>query len=249
MKTILITGVTGGIGHALALHYAAGGARVLGVGRRPLPPALAGRVDQADYCAVDLARADAAAAVTGFLHRRALAHLDILVHNAAAGWYGPPARQESVAIDQLLQVNLYAPIRLTHELLPMLRAARGTVAFVSSVHSALPTADFAVYTAAKAGLDGFARNLRLEERGAVDVVTLWPGPTRTQMHARSGVPPERVKPARLADPAQVARWMATAIDRRQSQAMGPANRLLRWLATHFEAPLDALLAARARRGG
>ena len=69
------------------------------------------------------------------------------------------------------------------------------------------------------------------------------------MHAHSGVPPERVNPARLADPMQVARWMATAIQRQRSQAMGPANRLLRWLATHFEAPLAALLAARARRGG
>ncbi len=43
MTTVLITGVTDGIGRVLAQHYAAAGAHVVGVGRRPVdaaPPGL-----------------------------------------------------------------------------------------------------------------------------------------------------------------------------------------------------------------
>ena len=48
-QTLLITGASDGIGLALAIQYAAAGARVLGVGRRPYPPALAGSVLPEDY--------------------------------------------------------------------------------------------------------------------------------------------------------------------------------------------------------
>jgi short-subunit dehydrogenase len=245
----LISGASAGIGRALAVEYARSGARVLGVGRRPFPLVLAGHMQPGDYCTVDLGRADAAAVVRDFLTARGVAALDILVHNAAVGWYGPASQQGAASIDELLTVNLYAPIALTHALLPRLRAVQGTIAFVSSLHSVLPTPDFAVYTATKAALDGFARNLRLEEAGAVDVVVLWPGPTRTQMHSRSGVPQDRIKADRYAAPEDVARQMAAAIDRRHSGATSMAGRALRWLAVRFEPQVDAAMGISARRPG
>lgn len=247
MQTILITGASDGIGHALAVRYAESGARVLGVGRRALPATLASSILPQDYCAVDLSDAAAAKTIHDFLDSRQVAHLDILVHNAALGWCGPVAQQSAASIDELLRVNLYAPIALTHALLPRLRTAQGVVAFVSSVHSALPTPDFAVYTAAKAALDGFARNLRLEERGTVDVVILWPGPTRTQMHIKSGIPPERIQSRRYAKPEDVAAQIVSAIHRRRSRVIGFGNKLLRWVSVHFETQVDALLIKVAQR--
>ncbi|MFN3980689.1 MAG: SDR family NAD(P)-dependent oxidoreductase [Caldilinea sp.] len=246
-QTILITGVSDGIGRALAVQFAAHGARVLGVGRRSFPDALAASVAPEDYCVADLADADATGAIVDFLAARRATLLDVLVLNAAIGYYGAPTHQSSGSIDALLQVNLEAPIALTHALLPWLRNMRGLVAFVSSVHSALPTPDFAVYTATKAGLDGFARNLRLEEQGAVDVIVLWPGPTRTQLHIRSGVPPEHIHADRYASPEQVAHELFAAIQRRRSRAIGLSNRILRWVAVHFEAQIDAALVRMAQR--
>jgi short-subunit dehydrogenase len=247
MQTILITGASDGIGQALAVRYAARGVRVLGVGRRAFPTSLTGSMLPQDYCAADLSNADVAETVGNFLVSRNVTHLDVLVHNAAIGWYGPVAQQSNASIDELLQVNLYVPIVLTHVLLPYLRVAHGVVAFISSVHSALPTPDFAVYTATKAGLDGFARNLRMEERGAVDVVILWPGPTRTQMHVKSGIPQERIKSKRYATPDDVAMQVAAAIHQRRSHVIGAGNRLLRWVAVHFESQVDALMTSVARR--
>ncbi|MCS6828572.1 MAG: SDR family NAD(P)-dependent oxidoreductase [Caldilinea sp.] len=247
MQTAFITGISEGIGAALALHYASQDVRVLGVSRRPFPAALADALAAEDYARIDLCASDAALKVRAFLDDRRVYGLDVLVHNAAVGWYGPLSDQCAESIDQLLYLNLYAPVSLTHALLPRLRAARGVIAFVSSVHSALPTPDFAVYTATKAGLDGFARSLRVEERGRVDVLVVWPGPTRTRMHLKSGVPSQRIRSDRYASPEVVAAAIATAIRRRRSHVIGFNNRLLRWAALHFEALIQRAMIALAKR--
>lgn len=247
MLIILITGVSDGIGHALAVQYAAVGARVLGVGRRVFPESLVGSVDPDDYCMADLGATGAAETVRCFLDARGVTHVDVIVHNAAAGWYGAFQDQSPASIRELLAVNLSAPIALTHALLPRVSAAQGVIAFVSSVHSVLPTPDFAVYTATKAALDGFARNLRLEVGNAVDVLVFWPGPTRTQMHVKSGIPKERIHPERYASPEAVATQIITGIRRRRSQALGPINHVLRWCAVHFEFLVDMVMVTVARQ--
>jgi short-subunit dehydrogenase len=231
---------------ALAEQFAPG-ARVLGIGRRALPTALSAHVTQDDYCAVDLGSPEAAYAVRSFMDARGVETLDILIHNAALGWYGPIPAQTPASIDELLNVNLYAPIALSHALLDRVRAARGVIAFISSVHSTLPTPDFAVYTATKAAIDAFARNLRVEERGAVDVVVIWPGPTRTQMHAKAGMPPDRIRSERYPTPKAVAAQAAAAVERRQSRALGAGSRMLRAISIHARPLVDSLLLAGAGR--
>lgn len=192
MTAVLITGVTDGTGRALAQHYMAAGVQVVGVGRRPLAAAPPGAFPPGAYCQADLAQPSAAEAVGSFLDAQGIDRLDALIHNAAVGWYGAVAAQSPASIDELLAVNLRAPVALTHALLPRLTAARGVVAFVSSVHAALPAPEFAVYTASKAALDGFARSLRIELAGQVEVLTLWAGATRTGMHTKAGVPAGRL---------------------------------------------------------
>lgn len=173
--------------------------------------------------------------------------MDILIHNAAMGWYGAPAEQAPASIDELLAVNVNAPIALTHMLLPHVSAVRGVVVFVSSMHSVLPTPDFAVYTATKAALDGFARNLRIELRNRVDVVVVWPGPTRTALHARSGIPAAKIKSARYVAPEVVAERIARVVTRRRFGTLRAVDGVVRWLANHFESQIDGTLAAIQRR--
>lgn len=248
MSTVLITGVTDGIGLALAKFYRAAGSRVLVVGRRDpdsLPFSLLAGLA---YCQVDLARPEAGEIVGHFVRRQDTAGVDILVHNAGVGWYGPVAQQSSDSINELLAVNLHAPIALTHTLLPYLRDRRGLIVFVSSVHVVLPTPNFAVYTATKAALDGFARSLRIEQAGQVDMITLWVGPTRTTMHAKSGVPAGRLRTERFPTPEETAERMAAAIARRRSTPIGAGNRLLHWFGAHLETWVDGAMAATARRG-
>ena len=60
-------------------------------------------------------------------------HIDILVHNAGIGSYGPVESQPPAEIDPLLDTNLRAPLAPTHALPPLLAAGRGALVFVGSV--------------------------------------------------------------------------------------------------------------------
>ncbi|GAB4428316.1 MAG: hypothetical protein OHK0015_11100 [Chloroflexi bacterium OHK40] len=245
-QTVLITGASDGIGLALARSYAASGARVFGVGRRSaldVEPGLRG-----GYCRVDLAQPFAAAVVSEFLRRRAVQALDLLIHCAGVGAYGPIVAQAPGTIDALLDTNLRAPIALTHALLPALARASGRVVFIGSVAAALPVPDYAVYGATKAALEGFARSLRVELRGRVGVQVIHPGATRTGMHAKSGAPLERVGWSHFPRPERVARRIVRAIAGGVPVVtIGLGNRLLRLSGRHLRGVADRFAVARQAR--
>lgn len=242
-RTVLITGATDGIGLELARLYQAEGARLLLVGRRPLDALDDPLLTPESYLHCDLARTDAAACVDAYLLMRGVGSLDLVVHNAAVGRYGPPARQSAADLDTLLAVNLYAPITLTHALLPHLQRAGGKLVFIASVAADLPVAEYATYGASKAALASFARNLRAERPG-VQIQVIYPGATRTAMHAKSGVPAASRSRLRLADPRSVARRIQRAAGRRGDVTIGLTNRLLRAVGRTF--PLERLLRRGAR---
>ncbi len=128
--------------------------------------------------------------MAAWLDAQAIDRLDLVIHNAGTGYYGPVADQSPADLQALIALNLRAPIALTHALLPRLDAAQGKLVFVSSVASALATPDYATYTATKAALDGFARSLRIEQAGRVRVQVLHPGAVNTGLHAKIGIPKE-----------------------------------------------------------
>jgi short-subunit dehydrogenase len=200
----------------------------------------------ASYCRVDLAQPYGAQIVQHFLQSRQIDQLDLLIHNAALGAYGPVAQQMPQNIRTLVAVNLRAPVALTHALLPMLRRPHGKLVFISSVVSALPGPQYAVYGATKAALDGFARSLRTELRGSIDVQLIYPGATRTSMHRKSGVPAsmrwERFPPAE-----RVAAQIVRAIDSpHEAVTIGAGNRLLQLAGRHAADVVDWL--AQRREG-
>ncbi len=218
MRTILITGATDGIGLALARLYRQQSARLILVGRRPLAMLQgdafeAGLFTPESYCQVDLAQSDCATVVAGFLAAQGIDHLDVLINNAAGAYAGRLQDQTSASIQTVVDVNLWAPLALTHTLLPHLERAQGKVVFISSVVSAVPTPNIVVYGATKAGLDGLARSLRLELEGQVRVQVVHPGGTRTSIFAKSG---DKMQVRRAESPEQVAAQIAQAVESDQS---------------------------------
>lgn len=246
--TVLITGATDGIGRALAEHYAARGARLALVGRRPLAHLDGPLFTDASYCQADLRQPDCAAQIERWLAARGVLRLDVLLHNAGLGWYGRVDQQPNASIDDLLRVNLYAPIAITHALLPYVWRARGTLVFVSSVGAGLPVADYAVYGATKAALEAFARNLRIELRDQVRVQVVRPGPTRTAMHAKSGAPASERVLRRFPSATQVASQIIAAVDDHTPRTtIGVTNRMLSFAGTHLPALIDRAAQLRTRR--
>lgn len=235
-QNILITGATSGLGLAMAEQYAqTAGVKLFLTGRQPYAPLSSPH----NYCQADLSQPAAAATLAHWLAEQGVTHLHRLIHNAALGQYGDPGSLPAAQILELVQVNLKAPLALTHTLLPLLQAAGGKIIFVSSVASVLPTADYALYTATKAAVDGLARNLRIELEGKVTVQLLHPGATNTGLHPKLGIPAEKMNWGKFPPAAQVARHMVQAIEQNHHlhTTIGLGNQLLRRVALTFPRPL------------
>ncbi len=232
--TTLITGATDGIGLTLARLLQARGERPFLLGRRPLSDLNDPLFTPDTYIRADLSQPDCARRVLDFLAGRQVTRLDRLIHNAGIGYYGPTAAQSPPSIDQLLAVNLLAPIRLTHALLPYLKRAQGQVSFVSSVVAIMPGPDYAVYAATKAALEGFARSLRQELLGQVAVQIVRPGATRTGMHAKMGLETSVMDWRRFPPADKIAPTMLRQIERgRPAVTVGLGNRLLYGVGYYF----------------
>lgn len=171
-STVLLTGATGGIGHAIARALAQRGAQLILTGRRsdvlePLARELGARA-----LAVDLAipaEVDRLVAEAG--------EVDIVVANAALPASGTLDTYTQEQIDRALDVNLRAPIALAHALSPaMVARGRGHLLFISSLAGKASSPDSALYCATKFGLRGFALSLRADLRtSGVGVSLVLPG--------------------------------------------------------------------------
>jgi short-subunit dehydrogenase len=201
-RTILLTGATGGLGHAIASAFAARGARLVLSGRRPdVLETLATSFPDAVVAPADLT--DAASV-------RALAEghpdVDVVVANAAMPGSGRLESFDEEQIDRVLDVNLRAPIMLARSYVPGMRErGSGHLVFMSSLSGRAPVAGGALYAATKFGLRGFGASLRADLRGTgVGVSIVSPGFVHDAgMFAESGaeLPPgfRTVSPERVAD--------------------------------------------------
>ena len=248
MHTVLITGATDGLGLALARRYRAQGSVVLMVGRRSLAALEPAFFTPATYCEADLALPDAHRRVAAWLDAQAVRALDLLIHNAGLGYVGDLESQDPANIRTLVDVNLWAPIALSHALFPRLQAAQARCVFISSVAADLPGPRYAVYTATKAALDGFARAWRAELRAdgsGVTVQVIHPGAVRTAMHAKSGADPAALGWERFPPPDEVAAAIEAAILRSPRDAtIGAANRFVRSAGRRTPGVVDRLAALR-----
>ncbi|MDP2450048.1 MAG: SDR family oxidoreductase [Polaromonas sp.] len=159
---ILLTGASGGLGQDLARELAGAGAAVLLAGRDAMRLAAiqAELGANADSVVADLTTAEGIAAANAAA--RAFG-VNVLINNAGVGAFGLFDQQAWPTVEQVLATNLEAPLRLTHALLPWLKAQpTAAVVNVGSMFGSLPYPGFAAYSAAKAGLRGFSQALRRE---------------------------------------------------------------------------------------
>jgi uncharacterized protein len=171
-RTVLLTGATGGLGHAIARRLHAAGAELVLTGRRtdvlePLATETGARssaVDLADAAAVQRLASECA-------------DVDVLVSNAGLPASGQLTSFSVEEIDRALAVNLRAPMVLARALAERMVARRsGHLVFMSSLAGKLGTPRSSVYSATKFGLRGFAQSLREDLRpSGVGVSAIFPG--------------------------------------------------------------------------
>lgn len=212
-KTVLLTGATGGIGHAIARRLHAAGARLVLTGRRtdvlePLAHELG-----AQSLAVDLADRDAVGALA-----EEHADVDVLVANAALPASGPLVTFSPDELDRALDVNLRAPIVLAHTMARRMSERRsGHLVFVSSLNGKSGAAGTSMYSATKFGLRGFGQGLREDMRPfGVGVSVVFPGfISDAGMFADTGV--ELPRGVGTSTPEEVADAVAGAVERNRGE--------------------------------
>jgi NAD(P)-dependent dehydrogenase (short-subunit alcohol dehydrogenase family) len=127
--------------------------------------------------------------------------LDVVVHNAGIGGHTPVASADFDRWDEMLQVDLRAPMQLTALALPHVVRREGVFVFIGSISAKMGMANSSVYCAAKHGLDGFAEALFEEVRETgVRVVRIHPGYVNTDLVAGRGLDERKmIQPADIAE--------------------------------------------------
>lgn len=162
-----------------------------------------------DVLAADLSTDAGMAAVE---ERLQAAPVELLVNNAGVGSGGGfhtlPMAEEAAEI----QLNVLAPVRLTHAALPaMVAAGHGGILNVSSLAGDQALPGYATYAATKSFLTSFTESIAAEVKGSgVHVTVLKPGYVYTEMN------PDAPDPGSLAgrlwlEPDRVARDALDAV--------------------------------------
>lgn len=206
-----MTGASSGIGRATVTQLVAEGWTVLAVARRAdrlaaLQSELeAGAPGRTRVLALDLCEADSPARVVAAA-RSGFGGIDLLVNSAGTCRPSGFGDQTDAMIDEMIDLNLRALIRMCRDAVPALVASRGQIINVSSIASHVPFEYMATYCATKAGVSMFGRALARELRTqGVRVNTVSPDGTDTEMFEKIGVP----KPDQLIPAADMARMIVT----------------------------------------
>ncbi|SMO67128.1 SDR family NAD(P)-dependent oxidoreductase [Propioniciclava tarda] len=177
-KTALVTGAGSGIGAASARRLSAEGYKVICAGRRfERLHDLAAEIDGVAV-ACDVTEPDDVAMLAEYVGDR----LDLLVNNAGGAVGSEPlASADFDAWVTMFNTNVLGAGRVTSALLPALKAAAGTVIFITSTAADAAYEGGSGYNAAKAGERMLAGALRLELCGEqVRVCEIAPGMVHTE---------------------------------------------------------------------
>jgi NAD(P)-dependent dehydrogenase (short-subunit alcohol dehydrogenase family) len=183
-KRIVITGVTRGLGRAMAEGFAARGHTVLGCGRDK--NALAGlRKTLAaghDFAVVDVTSDDAVATWAKRLLKEGPAP-DLLLNNAALINANTPLWDVPVAeFDAVIDVNIKGTVNVIRHFLPaMLARGSGVIVNFSSGWGRSTSPEVAPYCATKWAIEGLTQALAQELPRGLAAVPLNPGIIDTDM--------------------------------------------------------------------
>ena len=163
-KTAIVTGGSSGIGRAVALKLAEGGAKVIIVSRHANAlQAVCDKSDNISYVAADLTDTEDVAKVAEAASERFCGKLDILVNNAGITKDGLMMRMTEAQWDAVINVNLKSAFNFINATLPiMMRQRSGSIINMASVVGVHGNAGQSNYAASKAGLIALAKSIAQE---------------------------------------------------------------------------------------
>ena len=189
-KVALVTGTTG-VGRAIALRFAAGGAQVVACGIEPAGnQALADdaqklgltiRVERCDISELETVRSIVAKTVDRF------GGVDIIVNAAAIHPFGTVVDTDLATWNRCMMVNVGSIYLLAHLSIPeMKKRGGGSIINLASVQGYACQRGVAAYATSKGAIHSLTRALALDHAADnIRVNSISPGSVRTPMLARS----------------------------------------------------------------
>ncbi|KAJ2357236.1 hypothetical protein GGF43_001589 [Coemansia sp. RSA 2618] len=271
---VVIVGASSGIGRSLALEYARSGAQLLLCARRaPELNKVREECSRLSPHAVrhvvgDITRSETQDRLVEAAQTHFGGRVDYVVLNAGSisvqqvvdlwGMRGndhtlrdasPEAiTRADTAMRAIMEINVFAPVRVAGLFLPMLARARGVIVVVSSMAGLVAAPTRSLYSASKHAVSGYFAALRMEVRAlGVDVTIAYPGTVDTELR-RSAVDGDGGRAAGSErgklSPLKCARQILRAAALRQPSLVTPAPY---WLSSIVHAFAPGLVEYLARR--
>jgi len=174
-KTVLVTGATSGVGMQVAKDLQEKGYSVYATGR-------------SKEALLELAKLGIHTIEADLLIEDSLNHvfdqcpaLDVVVFSAGVGTFALAHDTTDEQIEQMMRVNVTAPMKLTRRILPrMIERKSGHLIYIASQAGKIATPKASVYAATKHALLGYANATRMElQPHGIHVTTINPGPIDT----------------------------------------------------------------------
>lgn len=182
MQRIVITGATGGLGVALASLLDSQQNELVLVARDEMA---LGALNESLGARHQTFVADLASSIDldRLIEQLSKQKIDVLINNAGLNEFGEFADLSPVMIEQMFQVNVIAPMKLTRALLPNLLRDKATVLNIGSVFGYIGFPFYATYSATKFALRGFTEALYREYKDqGLNVLFVAPRAIATSMN-------------------------------------------------------------------
>jgi len=180
-KTVLITGCSSGIGHALALEFQSRGLQVLATARTKDKISDLG-ARGITTLAVDVDSASSVSQLLTDVTRITGGKLDYLVNNAGRNYTVPALDVDLDEVESTFRTNVFAVMRMCKAFGPLLIEAKGTIVQIGSLAGVMPYVFGSAYNASKAALHAYTNTLRVElQPFDVKVITIVTGGVKSNI--------------------------------------------------------------------
>lgn len=183
MKHWFITGISSGLGKALAESVIENGDFVIGTFRTQsqVDAFNAAYEGKAHALLLDITREqDIEQSIPKIISE--FGKIDVLVNNAGIGFAGAVEETSMKEVKEVFEVNFFGTLTLTQSVLPHMRKAKsGHIVQISSHGGIKAFAGFGIYNASKFAVEGFSEALAQEVAPlGIKVSIVEPGPFRTK---------------------------------------------------------------------
>ncbi len=178
-KTVVITGVLGGIGTQLAQTFKENNYTVIGFDVKDQKSPYCDKFFKFDlhkYCSDPAYKRDAEATFD-----TEIPEIFVLINNAAVQILSSLGELQLQDWNQTLNVNLTGPLMLSQYFLAKLEKAKGSIINIASIHHQLTKKRFVSYASSKSALVGLTKALSVDLQGRVRVNAISPAAIDTQM--------------------------------------------------------------------